>query len=51
MVKTVMPFPEVVREAKGCVSADYAKMPVVSSGGWRLPAPTLSRRFLPEDKL
>jgi hypothetical protein len=28
-----------------------ARMPVVKSGGWRLLAPTLWRRFLPMDKL
>ncbi|MDO8352570.1 MAG: hypothetical protein Q7T14_03845 [Aestuariivirga sp.] len=31
MVKTVMPFPG--QEAKGCVNAAYAEVPVVTSGG------------------
>ena len=32
-VETVMPFPGQAREAKGCVNAAYAEMPVVTSGG------------------
>jgi len=31
-VETVMPFPGVEKEAKGCVNAAYAEMPVVWSG-------------------
>jgi hypothetical protein len=34
------------KEAKGCVSAAYAKVPVVWSGGLTQTAPTLLRRFL-----
>ena len=33
------------KEAKGCVSAAYAKVPVVWSGGLTQTAPTLLRRF------